>query len=99
MRKADYKPVDWTKHDAQIARELGVTRAAVGKARKSAKAPPSQRQPKIQPLTQKEWVERGYALMRRLADWQDAAGEDLEAEMDMIDEIFSEARALIKLKP
>lgn len=46
MKPVDYSQVNWTMHDAAIARAFGVTRAAVGRARKKAGAPPSQR-PKI----------------------------------------------------
>ena len=43
MKRIDYSSVDWTRHDAAIARDLGVTRAAVGKARLKAGVPPSKR--------------------------------------------------------
>jgi len=97
--KIDYSSVDWSRHDAAIACDLGITRAAVGKARRKAGAPPSQAPVKTKPLSQRAWIERAQSLLLDLGQWELMAGEDLEAEFDFVGKIFNEASNLRKLKP
>lgn len=96
-----YKTVDWAKHDAALARELGVTRAAVGKARKKHTKLPSATPKRIKKLTNKAWIERASVLLADMERWEKRATEDceLEEEMDLVGEIFEEAAELRKLKP
>jgi len=58
MKTIDYSGVDWARHDAAIACDLGISRAAVGKARRKAGAPPSKAPVKVKSLTRKAWVNR-----------------------------------------
>ncbi len=96
-----YAAVDWTKHDAAISRELGVTRAAVGKARKKHTKLPSATPKQIKKLTNKQRIDRASILLADMERWEKRSTEDcdLEEEMDLVGEIFEEAAELRKLKP
>lgn len=98
MKRIDYSAVDWTKHDAAIARDLGVSRAAVMNARRRAGAPPS-KVPTREQITQKEWIRRAQLLIVNLMRWDKLEDGDLDEVMPLVDEVFEEARALHKLQP
>lgn len=93
MKPVDYSAVDWAKHDAAIARDLGVSRAAVMNARRRAGAPPSKKPVKLK-LSRAEWKGRAAILMDMLCKWEEMAGDDLGPEMDQVAVIFAEARFL-----
>lgn len=96
-----YASVDWAKHDAALARELGVTRVAIGKARRKHTSLPSIAPKRIKKLTNKQWIERASILLADMERWERRSAEDcdLEEEMDLVGEIFEEAAELRKLKP
>jgi hypothetical protein len=100
MKRIDYTSVDWTRHDAALARELGVTRPAIGKARAKHSNLPSRMPLRDKALTRRDWSKRAHALCAALIEWDNKA--ELFAENvapDWLGAIFTEARELHKLKP
>lgn len=86
-------------HDAAIARSLGVSRAAIGKARRRLANAPTRKPVKPRSLSNKKWIERALKLVNEIEDWGAMASDDLGPEMDVIEQIFKEASELRKLNP
>lgn len=89
-----YATVDWTKHDAAIARELGVTRAAVGKARRKAGAQPTKKPKAGRPLSRKANSRR---LIKDLTHCLEFGDSHLPARG--MPELLAEAKEFIRNNP
>ncbi len=99
MKRIDYSSVNWNRHDAAIARDLGVTRAAVGKARRKAGAPASKAPKKPKVIPAKEWKKRAHALCERMVEWADQAEDPDDIAPEWISDLFNEAKILTGKEP